>query len=266
MSRPARDGTLADNARITFTILDRPGRKEMCRLARRRQRAWQAQRGADAGDRSMAQAKALPATHAMHRAATGAFPAAAPWYSRAASRGSDAVIPHPAPRPTQRGQHVDLVADVEKYPYFLPLCTGLRVRKRAQDAQGRDVLTADMSVGYKAIRETFTSRVTLDRPKLEILVEYIDGPFSKLENGWTFADLPPAGNAESKPESKPACEIDFYIDYEFRSRMLGMLMGTMFETAFRRFARAFERRADIVYGRRGNIAKAATPGDTGQGA
>ena len=159
----------------------------------------------------------------------------------------------------------DLVADVEKYPYFLPLCTGLRVRKRAQDAQGRDVLTADMSVGYKAIRETFTSRVTLDRPKLEILVEYIDGPFSKLENRWTFADLPPAGgNAESKPESKPACEIDFYIDYEFRSRMLGMLMGTMFETAFRRFAEAFERRADIVYGRRGNIAKAATPGDTGR--
>ena len=155
----------------------------------------------------------------------------------------------------------DLVADVEKYPYFLPLCTGLRVRKRAQDAQGREVLTADMSVGYKAIRETFTSRVTLDRPKLEILVEYIDGPFSKLENRWTFSDLPRTGEAAAH-EAKPACEIDFFIDYEFRSRMLGMLMGTMFETAFRRFAEAFERRADIVYGRRGHTARAAAPGDS----
>jgi coenzyme Q-binding protein COQ10 len=159
----------------------------------------------------------------------------------------------------------ELVADVEKYPYFLPLCTGLRVRKRAQDEQGREVLTADMSVGYKAIRENFTSRVTLDKANLQILVEYIDGPFSRLENRWTFSDLPPAGAGSSAPEAaqerKPACEIDFFIDYEFRSRMLGMLMGTMFETAFRRFAEAFERRADIVYGRRGAVAKAATPGE-----
>jgi len=136
----------------------------------------------------------------------------------------------------------DLVADVEKYPLFLPLCTGLRVRRRETDAQGRDVLVADMSVGYKAIRETFTSRVTLDRPKLEILVEYVDGPFRRLENRWSFHDLPDA-------ERGPACDIDFFIDYEFRSRMLGLLMGGMFETAFRRFAEAFERRADLVYSR-----------------
>lgn len=155
----------------------------------------------------------------------------------------------------------DLVADVEKYPYFLPLCTGLRVRKRAQDANGRDVLTADMSVGYKAIRETFTSRVTLDRPKLQILVEYIDGPFSKLENRWTFTDIASAAGAEPRP----AAEVDFFIDYEFRSRMLGMLMGTMFETAFRRFAEAFERRADIVYGRRSATARAPSSGEGAAG-
>ena len=153
----------------------------------------------------------------------------------------------------------DLVADVEKYPLFLPLCTGLRVRKRAHDGQGRDVLTADMSVGYKAIRETFTSQVTLDRPNLQILVEYIDGPFSKLENRWTFIDLPDA----RAPEGRGACEVDFFIDYEFRSRMLGLLMGTMFDTAFRRFAEAFERRADIVHGRRGIAGRAGAPDSAG---
>ncbi|MBX9758647.1 MAG: type II toxin-antitoxin system RatA family toxin [Beijerinckiaceae bacterium] len=159
----------------------------------------------------------------------------------------------------------DLVADVEKYPFFLPLCTGLKVRKRAQDADGRDVLTADMSVGYKAIRETFTSRVTLDRPKLQILVEYIDGPFSKLENRWTFTDMAQQGAAAGGAEPRPSCEIDFFIDYEFRSRMLGMLMGTMFETAFRRFAEAFERRADIVYARRPTVARSPSPGEGAAG-
>lgn len=138
----------------------------------------------------------------------------------------------------------DLVADVEKYPLFLPLCTGLRVRGRARDAEGREVLMADMSVGYKAIRETFTSRVTLERPVRQILVEYIDGPFSRLENRWTFNDL------QNSP-AQPSCEVDFFIDYEFRNRMLGLLMGSMFETAFRRFAEAFERRADLIYGRPG---------------
>lgn len=152
----------------------------------------------------------------------------------------------------------DLVADVEKYPLFLPLCTGLRVRKRAVDSEGREVLTADMSVGYKAIRETFTSKVTLDRANLRILVQYLDGPFSKLDNRWAFIDASPA-----TADQKAACEVDFFIDYEFRSRMLGILMGTMFDTAFRRFAEAFERRADIVYGRRATASRAAPPGADG---
>ena len=130
-----------------------------------------------------------------------------------------------------------LVADVEKYPEFLPLCEGLRVRRRAQSGEGIETLVADMSVGYKAVRETFTSRVSLDRPRLRIDVEYVDGPFRYMENRWTFRA---AGGGS---------EVEFYINYEFRSFALSMLMGAMFDRAFRKFAEAFERRADEVYGR-----------------
>jgi coenzyme Q-binding protein COQ10 len=132
----------------------------------------------------------------------------------------------------------DLVADVERYPEFVPLCQSLHVRRRVTDAAGVEVLTADMKVGYHAIRETFTTRVTLDRANSKIMVEYIDGPFSWLENVWTFT---------AEEEAKTS-RVEFFIDYEFRSRMLGALMGAMFDAAFRRFAEAFERRADKVYG------------------
>jgi coenzyme Q-binding protein COQ10 len=134
------------------------------------------------------------------------------------------------------GQMFDLVADVDKYPEFVPLCRALKVRKRESRGESA-VLTADMTVAYRFIHETFTSRVTLDRPNLKILVEYLNGPFSHLDNRWTFRAL---GAGE--------CEVEFFIAYEFRSRALGLLMGAMFETAFRRFADAFERRADAVYG------------------
>jgi coenzyme Q-binding protein COQ10 len=130
-----------------------------------------------------------------------------------------------------------LVADVEHYPEFVPLCRSLHVRQRTTDGEGRDVIVADMTVAYKLIHETFTSRVTLDRNRQEILVEYLQGPFRKMNNRWRFV---PAGEA--------ACEVEFFIAYEFRSRTLGLLMGAMFETAFRRFSAAFERRADQVYG------------------
>ena len=130
-----------------------------------------------------------------------------------------------------------LVADIEKYPQFLPLCEGLVVRRRLPQEGGGEVLLADMTVGYKAIRETFTSRVTLDPANLKILVEYVDGPFRHLENRWTFKS------------HETGCEIGFFISYEFASRMLGLLMGTMFDKAFRKFAEAFEKRADLVYGK-----------------
>jgi coenzyme Q-binding protein COQ10 len=130
----------------------------------------------------------------------------------------------------------DLVADVEHYPEFVPLCQSLRVRERVKEG-GKDVIVADMTVAYKLVRETFTSRVTLDRPNLEILVEYLEGPFRRLNNRWNFRAV-----------TDRDCDVEFFIVYEFRSRTLGMLMGTVFDAAFRRFAAAFERRADHVYG------------------
>jgi len=132
----------------------------------------------------------------------------------------------------------DLVADVERYPQFVPLCSALKVRSRTEQPDGTTVIVADMTVAYKLIRETFRSRVTLDRANLKILVEYLDGPFSKMENRWEF-----------QPVQERLCNVRFYISYEFRSRTLGMLMGAMFETAFRRFSTAFEQRADQIYGR-----------------
>lgn len=134
----------------------------------------------------------------------------------------------------------NLVADVEHYPEFVPLCRALKVKSRSTDAAGNEVLVADMMVAYKLVREAFTSRVTLDRVHSRILVEYLEGPFRHLENRWLFT-----------PTGEGACDVEFYISYEFRSRTLGLLMGAMFDAAFRRFAAAFERRADEVYtGRR----------------
>jgi coenzyme Q-binding protein COQ10 len=136
-------------------------------------------------------------------------------------------------------QMFDLVADVERYPEFVPLCQALKIREREPKADGTEIVIADMTVSFKLVRESFTSRVTLDRPNLKIMVEYQKGPFSNLENRWTF-----------EPESETECEIGFYIAYEFRSRMLAALMGAMFDAAFQRFAAAFEKRADAVYGKK----------------
>jgi len=129
----------------------------------------------------------------------------------------------------------NLVADVERYPEFVPLCEELNIRRRVKSDDGVETLVAEMSVGFKAIRETFTTRVSLDEPRLRILVEYVEGPFSYLENRWTF-----------KPDPL-GCAVEFYIAYEFKSFALRMLMGAMFERAFRKFAEAFEERADVVY-------------------
>jgi coenzyme Q-binding protein COQ10 len=136
-------------------------------------------------------------------------------------------------------QMFDLIADVGRYPEFVPLCKALKVRSRKVDQDGRETLIAGMTVGYKLIRETFTSRVMLDKPRLKVKVEYVDGPFSHLENVWTF---------RNEPEGLGS-RVGFFIDYEFKSRTLGALMGSMFDVAFRKFSRAFEERADAVYGR-----------------
>ena len=134
----------------------------------------------------------------------------------------------------------DLVADMEKYPQFVPLCSAMKTRSRTAKGEGASVVLAEMTASYKLIHQTFTSRVTLDKPALKILVEYLDGPFKRMQNRWTFSLT-----------GDNSCEVEFFIDYEFKSRTLAILMGAMFDTAFRKFAAAFEQRADEVYGRAG---------------
>ena len=143
---------------------------------------------------------------------------------------------------THRVQHsaddmFDLVADVEQYPQFVPLCQGLRVRGRRKIDDHRQMMIADMTVAYKVFKETFASRVVLDREASKITVEYLDGPFRHLENVWSFDRI-----------SEKECDVRFYINYEFKSRTLGSMMGAMFDRAFRKFSSAFEDRADKIYG------------------
>ena len=136
-------------------------------------------------------------------------------------------------------QMFDLVADVERYPQFLPLCEALTVQSREQQRGGRWVLVADMTAGYQAIRETFRSRVILDAAALAVDVEGVPGspgPFRTIENRWRF---------QAAPEG---CEVEFSIAYEFKSMMLQMLVGALFDRAFRRYMRAFEERAHQIYG------------------
>ena len=132
----------------------------------------------------------------------------------------------------------DLVADVERYPEFVPMCSAMHMRSRTDKGGGISVMVATMTVAYKMIHQSFTSRATLDKPKLKILVEYLDGPFGHMQNRWAF-----------HPTGEQACEVEFFIEYEFRSRTLALLMGTLFDTVFRRMASAFEKRADQVYGK-----------------
>lgn len=128
-----------------------------------------------------------------------------------------------------------LVADVEKYPQFLPMCKDLTILDKTQQ-ENITKITAVMSVGYKIFCESFTTFVHLDPDNKIIQVSYIDGPFKYLENRWSFVDLE---NNNS--------EIEFFIDYEFKSKSLGLLMGSVFDAAFLKFAEAFENRADAVY-------------------
>lgn len=127
-----------------------------------------------------------------------------------------------------------LVADIERYPQFLPLCEALAIRSR-KERDGKTLLIADMTVGYKAIRETFTTQVLLNPAERAIDVKYVEGPFKYLDNRWRFE---PTATGST---------VHFFIDYEFKSMILGALMGSMFDRAFRMFAEAFEARADQIY-------------------
>ncbi len=142
-------------------------------------------------------------------------------------------------------QMFDLVADVEQYPRFFPLCEALRVKTRERRGEA-EILVVSMDIGYRAIRETVTTRVTLERAKLAVRVDFIDGPFRVLENHWRFVSAPGGGT-----------DVRFFITYEFKSLMLQMLVGALFDQAFRRCVGAFEARAMEVYGR--GEARAAVP-------
>jgi coenzyme Q-binding protein COQ10 len=131
-------------------------------------------------------------------------------------------------------QMLDLVADVERYPEFFPLCEALVVRSRTNDGE-RTILTADMTIGYAAIRETITSRVTVDPTRLSVVAELVQGPFSELVNRWSFT------------EAAGGCDVDFYIAYEFKSVLFQMLVGALFDRAFSRCVEAFEARAHTIY-------------------
>jgi len=125
----------------------------------------------------------------------------------------------------------DLVADIEKYPEFLPWCMALRVRNR-----DGNVLSSDMVIGFKMFRESFTTRVTLN-PSHRIDVEYLNGPFRYLNNHWIFEDGENGG-----------CVIDFYVDFEFRSILLQKAIGVVFNEAVTKMINAFEVRANNVLG------------------
>jgi len=129
-------------------------------------------------------------------------------------------------------QMFDLVADVARYDEFLPWVVATRVRSDSETE-----MVADMLVGFKAIREKFTSRVDKARPdRLE--VHYLDGPLRDLDNSWTF-----------RPTEDGGCEIDFAVDFTFRNAVFEAIAGQYFDRAFRKMVEAFERRADDLYGR-----------------
>lgn len=129
-----------------------------------------------------------------------------------------------------------LVADVERYPEFVPLCTELRINARKKNGD-REELTATMGVGHQTLTDSFTTRVVLDQPNFKITATYMDGPFHHLENRWQFVAATPT-----------SCDVQFYISYEFRSVLMGLALGPVFDKAFRRFTQAFEDRADELYG------------------
>ena len=127
-------------------------------------------------------------------------------------------------------QLFDLVADVGNYPRFLPWCAGARVHTRTETE-----LVADLTIGFGPFRESFTSRVALDRPR-QVGVSYENGPFRYLNNQWGF-----------RPDPR-GCRVDFFVDFEFRNRLLQNAIGLVFNQAVHRMVNAFLRRARDVYG------------------
>lgn len=143
------------------------------------------------------------------------------------------ILPYPA------HQIYDLVADVARYPEFLPWTAAARIRSRTPRADGTEVVEADLVISFKVFRERFGSRVTLDPAAMTIDTTYIEGPFRHMHSTWAFRDL-----------EQGRCEVSFYVDFEFRNALLQKVIGVVFDEAMRRVVRAFEARAAALYGAR----------------
>lgn len=144
--------------------------------------------------------------------------------------------------PYSARQMFDLVADIESYPQFLPWNSAARIRSRQTRPDGAEEIAADLVVSFKVFRERFGSRVVLwpaepESGKLKIDTEYLDGPFRHMQSGWTFMDLPDGG-----------CRVEFFVDFEFRNAILQKLIGVVFHEAMSRIVKAFETRANELYG------------------
>ena len=139
--------------------------------------------------------------------------------------------------PYTADQMYALVADIERYPEFLPWNSAARIRARRPGEGGSEVVEADLVISFKVFRERFGSRVTLWPDAKRIDTEYLDGPFKYLRSGWSFADLPEGG-----------CKVEFFVDFEFRNAILGKVIGVVFGEAMSRIVRAFEDRARVLYG------------------
>ena len=134
-------------------------------------------------------------------------------------------------------QMYDLVADVARYPEFLPWTAAARIRSRTPREDGAEVVEADLVISFKVFRERFGSRVTLWPEAMRIDTEYLDGPFRYMRSNWAFRDVEGGG-----------CEVEFFVDFEFRNALLQRVIGVVFDEAMRRVVRAFEARAQNLYG------------------
>ena len=133
-------------------------------------------------------------------------------------------------------QMYDLVADVARYPEFLPWNSAARIRRVTPQPDGRQLMEADLVISFKVFRERFTSRVMLDEAQHRIDTEYLDGPFKYLKSHWIFHP------------HESGCEVEFFVDFEFKNAILQKVIGLVFNEAMHRIVAAFEKRAAVLYG------------------
>ena len=140
--------------------------------------------------------------------------------------------------PYSAQQMYDLVADVAKYPQFLPWCAAARVRSVVETEPGVSLMKADLVISFKVFRERFGSNVVLSPAQNRLEIEYLDGPFKHMRSSWDFADV-------EGPDR--GCEVEFFVDFEFKNAVLQGIIGVVFNEAMHRIVRAFERRAADLY-------------------